>query len=103
MQKIIKINIENYLSSEDADKFMEDLLIQSPKTKKITDLVKLFFSGGFREHQWMDDEKSLIRLLLSCSFNNAISLAPGETNISNENDLNLYERKNESVYIEGIK
>ena len=99
----LRINIKNYLKSNDADKFIEDLLIQPPKTKNITDLLKLYFSGGFREHQWMYDEGSLIKLLLSCSFKSAFSLDPGKTYISNENDLNLYERKNESVYVEGIK
>ena len=99
----LKLNIESYLSSEDADKFMENLLIQPPRTKSITDLAKLFFSGGFRAHQWMYDEKSLIKLLVECNFSNAVSLPPGKTNILDEKDLNLYERKNESVYIEGIK
>ena len=99
----LRMNIENYLNSNDADKFIEDLLIQPPKTKSITDLTKLYFSGGFREHQWMYDERSLIKLLSSCRFNDVIALPPGKTNIPNEHDLNLYERENESVYIEGIK
>ena len=42
----LRINVENYLKSNDADKFIEDLLIQPPKTKTISDLAKLYFSGG---------------------------------------------------------
>ena len=61
----LRINVENYLKSNDADKFIDDLLIQPPKTKTISDLTKLYFSGGFREHQWMYDEKSLIKLFSS--------------------------------------
>ena len=99
----LRININSYLNSNDADKFIEDLLIQPPKTKSITDLAKLYFSGGFREHQWMYDEKSLIKLLLSCSFKYVIALPPGKTNIPDHDDLDLYEREDESVYIEGTK
>ena len=39
----LRINVENYLKSNDADKFIEDLLIQPPKTKTISDLVKALF------------------------------------------------------------
>ena len=99
----LRKNIESYLKSNDADKFIEDLLIQPPKTKNISDLTKLYFSGGFREHQWMYDEKSLIKLLSSCGFNKVIALPPGKTNLTDEKDLNLYEREDESVFVEGIK
>ena len=99
----LRINVENYLKSNDADKFIEDLLIQPPKTKTISDLAKLYFSGGFRDHQWMYDENSLIKLLSSCGFKNVVALPPGKTNIPNESNLDLHERKKESIYVEGIK
>ena len=99
----LRKNIESYLKSNDADKFIEGLLIQPPKTKNISDLTKLYLSGGFRLHQWMYDEKSLIKLLSSSGFNNVIALPPGKTNLTDENDLDLYERENDSVFVEGIK
>ena len=99
----LRKNIEDYLKSNDADKFIENLLIQPPKTKNISDLTKLYLSGGFREHQWMYDGKSLIKLLSFCGFDNVIVLPPGKTNLNDEKDLNLYEREDESVYVEGIK
>ena len=99
----LKKNIESYIKSNDADKFMEDLLIQPPKTKNISDLIKLYFSGGYREHQWMYDEKSLIKLFSTCGFNTVIALPPGKTNLTDKRDLNLYEREDESVFVEGIK
>ena len=99
----LRINVENYLKSNDADKFIDDLLIQPPKTKTISDLTKLYFSGGFREHQWMYDEKSLIKLLSSCRFKEVVALPPGKTNIPNERDLDLHEREDDSVFVEGIK
>ena len=99
----LRKNIESYLKSNDADKFIEDLLIQPPKTKNISDLTKLYLSGGFRDHQWMYDGKSLIKLLSSCGFKNVIALPPGKTNLTDEKDLNLYEREDDSVFVEGIK
>ena len=99
----LRRNIQSYLKFNDADKFIEDLLIQPPKTKNISDLTKLYLSGGFREHQWMYDEKSLIKLLSTCGFNKVVALPPGKTNLIDEKDLNLYEREDESVFVEGLK
>ena len=51
----------------------------------------------------MYDENSLIKLLSSCGFKNVVALPPGKTNIPNESNLDLHERKKESIYVEGIK
>tara|TARA_B100000902_G_C26437580_1_gene494502 strand:- start:152 stop:307 length:156 start_codon:yes stop_codon:yes gene_type:complete len=51
----------------------------------------------------MHDEDSLIKLLSSCGFKDVVALPPGQRNIPNERNLDLHERKKESVYVEGIK
>ena len=51
----------------------------------------------------MYDEKSLIKLLSSCRFKEVVALPPGKTNIPNERDLDLHEREDDSVFVEGIK
>jgi predicted SAM-dependent methyltransferase len=99
----LKIFVDNYLKHNDADLFIEHLLMEPPKTKKIKHLIKLFISGGFREHSWMYDGKSLLKLLKEFGFKNSIILKPGDTNIPNEKNLNLYERAEESTYVEGFK
>ena len=51
----------------------------------------------------MYDDKSLIKLFSTCGFNTVIALPPGKTNLTDSRDLNLYEREDESVFVEGIK
>ena len=99
----LKIIADNYLKHNDADLFIKHLLMEPPKTKKIKHLIKLYISGGFREHSWMYDGKSLLKILNEFGFKNSTILKPGVTNIPNEKNLNLYERANESVYVEGFK
>lgn len=99
----LKIIVDNYLKHNDADLFIEQLLMEPPKTKKIKHLIKLYISGGFREHSWMYDGKSLLKILKEFGFKNSTILKPGDTNIPNEKNLNLYERAKQSFYVEGIK
>ena len=43
---------------------------------------------------------SLIKLLLDCGFNNPKSLQAGDTLIPNPGNLNLFERDDDSFYVE---
>ena len=95
--------VDEYNKTNDADKFLEGLLIQPPKTKTIKDLFKLWLSGGYREHQWMYDKHSLEKIFLKFGFTNIKSLPPGKTGIVGEKDRHFYERENDSIYIESQK
>ena len=62
-----------------------------------------FLFIGFRHHQWMYDARSLSKLLLEVGFKETFILNAGKTMIKNYGNLNLYERKEESLYLEAIK
>lgn len=98
----LKIIINDYNINKDANKFMERLLVEAPKIKSFKDKLKLFISG-YRHHQWMYDQNSLSNILKNIGFKKIIMCPAGETNIQNYQNLNLFERANESIYIESIK
>ena len=98
----LRIFTNNYLSEGDANKFMEELFVEAPPITNLKEKLKLFFFG-YRHHQWMYDGKSLSLLIQNLGFRNVKVCKKGETSIKNINGLNLYERSEESVYVEGIK
>ena len=51
----------------------------------------------------MYDKNSLINLLVKHDFVSCNSLPAGKTGIENPGDLNLYEREEETLYVEGKK
>ena len=51
----------------------------------------------------MYDEKSLSKLIKKVGFRKIFICKAGETNILNPHNLNLHERSDESVYLEGRK
>jgi len=50
----------------------------------------------------MYDGKSMVRLLTKAGFRDPQILPPGSTLIKDPGSLNLWERKEESVYIEAL-
>jgi len=94
--------VERYIGNSDADAFVENTLLADVKLNSIKDKLKLLVIG-FRHHQWMYDGKSLSKLLLDCGFTRVFILDPGITKIKNHEGLNLYERSDESIYVEAIK
>ena len=98
----LKNIINDYLTEGDADEFMERLYVEAPSIGNLTAKLKLFIFG-YRHHQWMYDGKSLSMLMKKRGFRNVKVCKRGETFIKNLNGLNLYERIEESVYVEGIK
>lgn len=98
----LRIAVDSYLASENADDFMSDILVQAPPINTLRQKISLFMSG-YRHHLWMYDGRSLCRLLESCGFQNVQVCADGYTQISNPNGLNLHEREDKSVYVEGVK
>ena len=98
----LKIAVSIYNETQDADAFMESILVAPPTLKTIKQKISLFFSG-YRHHQWMYDEKSLSKLLKKIGFKEVFTCKAGQTNIENPGSLNLLERVEESVYLEAKK
>jgi len=88
-----------YLKNNDADAFLnKTLLAQPPLDSYIERLIFLFV--GPRQHQWMYDGKSLCRLLKKTGFVDVRIVPAGKTKIKSPKPLNLFERSQESVYVE---
>jgi predicted SAM-dependent methyltransferase len=98
----IKIIVDHYLSHQDADLLVKDTHMAVPKPKTLVERLTYFAIGG-RNHHWMYDSSSLIKLLNSSGFCDARSLKPGETTILDPGTLNLREREDASLYIEAKK
>ena len=98
----LRIVANKYFAEGDADSFMEEILVEAPPINSLKEKLILLITG-YRHHQWMYDGKSITLLLKNAGFKNVRVLAKGETLIKNSNGLNLYERCDSSVYVEGIK
>lgn len=90
---------EKYMADGDADGFMESLNMRESSVRSLGAKLRLLILGD-REHRWMYDGRSLIRLLERSRFVDAREIAPGETMIPDPEPLNLHERAEESVYVE---
>src|SRR5262245_21617606 len=92
----------SYVSHGDADRFIESLHVCTPKARALSERFRLMLVGT-RHHQWMYDGKSLCTLLNNSGFIDANAHPAGETSIKNPVSFDLYERREESVYVEAIK
>ncbi len=95
----LRLQVEQYIQSNDADKFILDTGLAYHDQRTIVQRVRELVVGN-RKHLWMYDADSLTRLLHSRGFINPVTLKPGETMISNPCNLDLYERQFQSVYVE---
>ena len=94
--------VDSYLEDSDADRFIESLHVAAPPVITTRQKVRLFFAG-YRHHQWMYDGSSLANLMRNMGFRNVTIQEPGNTLIRSPGALNLSERIEESVYVEGVK
>ena len=81
---------------------MKGIHVEAQPISKLIDKFRLFVTG-YRHHQWMYDGKSLCILMKNSGFRNVRVYKKGQTSIKNPKGLNLFERSEESVYVEGIK
>ncbi len=95
-------HINSYMSHGDADVFLESLHICVPKPRLLSDRLRVMLVGS-RHHQWMYDGKSMCKLLNNSGFIEASVHPAGETRIKNPASFDLYERMDESVYVEAVK
>jgi predicted SAM-dependent methyltransferase len=94
--------IADYNVNKSADHFMQKMLVNAPPISSVKEKINLFISG-YRHHQWMYDEESLISILVKQGFRNVTVQSNGKTFIKEVGKLNLFERSEESVIVEAIK
>jgi SAM-dependent methyltransferase len=92
---------ELYLREGDADAFVENLYVAVPKPAGVLGMFRYLLAGA-RHHLWMYDGASLCRLLRQTGFSDPQILLPGRTMIANPGQLDLFERAEESVYVEAV-
>ncbi len=85
--------------TKDADAFVASTLLAVEKPRGVIERLRYVFVGP-RHHHWMYDADSLIRLVASAGFRDAIEIPAGSTTIPDPGDLDLYQRQEESLYIE---
>jgi len=98
----LRLLAESYLASGDADAFIGATLLAVPKARGLLQRIKSAIVGA-RHHNWMYDAASLCMLLSENGFGEPIALRAGVTRIPNPGELNLYERHEESLYVEAIR
>ena len=92
----------DYINDEDAVRFITRLQLRpSCNGRKRSRLVTVFI--GDRGHKWMYDGASLSALLSRAGFVDTQVVPPGTTCIVQTYDLDLFERQEESVYVEARK
>lgn len=97
----IKRLADQYVSTGDADVFIENTLLWTKSPKSLLESA-YFLVVGSRNHKWMYDGKSLSRLLGDYGFVEVRVAKSGETMIANPVSLNLHERDSESVCVEAV-
>lgn len=98
----LKLLINKYIHNGDADEFIEKSMLTNKRPKSFFEKIQIILAGT-RNHQWMYDDKNIIKLLKSNGFTNAIVMEPGNTLIKDHSGIDLFERADESLYIECIK
>jgi len=98
----LKKLVDRYIAEGDADSFIERTGLTCQRPKTFLDRLKYLIVGG-RHHLWMYDGQSMCRLLSTLEFREPHVLEPGSTTIPTPGELNLYERADESVYVEALK
>lgn len=98
----LRMLVNGYLAQGDADAFVAATLLAVPKPRGIFQRIKVAIIGG-RHHQWMYDANSLCKLISENGYKEARALGAGETRITDCDALNLYERSDDSVYVEAVR
>jgi hypothetical protein len=89
-----------YVRDGDADAFVGATLLAVRKPRSLAQRVKHVVVGS-RHHHWMYDGKSLMKLVADHGFHDVQVLSPGATMIPDPGNLNLFERLEQSVFVEG--
>ena len=95
-------HVARYLETGDADEFIDKMHTCVPRPRSVLGRMREAAVGP-RHHQWMYDGRSLAGLLQAEGFRDPVALPPGQTTIVSPEPLDLYERSDESVYVEARK
>lgn len=95
----MRLLIDAYRDDHDCDKLMERMLLSNETENTFGARLKLALFG-FRGLRWMYDIPSIVALLADTGFTDIRPLAPGETTIADPGGLDLFERADESLYVE---
>ena len=98
----LRLLVDDYMKNGAADEFMAKLLMNKDMPSSLIEKLKYLFVGD-RHHQWNYDADSLSNLLKISGFEHTSVLKAGSTAISDPGSLDLYERAEESLYIEANK
>jgi predicted SAM-dependent methyltransferase len=98
----LKRGMEKYMRDGDADEFVKSLYMGGCNLRRLSGKIRMLILGN-RDHRWMYDGASLVRLLQASGFANATQLQPGETMIVSPEPLDLREREEESIYVEALQ
>lgn len=98
----IEKRVKSYVDDADADLFVASTNMCVPRARSLSQRLRILVVGA-RHHLWMYDGKSLCKLLTSAGFIDAKIFVAGGTRISNPAPLDLFERADESVYVEAVK
>jgi predicted SAM-dependent methyltransferase len=96
----LRIRVDDYLRDGDADRFVDRLYLARAHSRGFRERMKWMIVGD-RQHAWMYDANSAQQLLKQAGFQSVVTLGPGETTIPTPGLLNLREREEDSVYVEG--
>jgi SAM-dependent methyltransferase len=94
--------VQQYQESGDADRFVASTLMAHGSARTLRERLRLLLLG-YREHAWMYDAASLVRLVTEEGFTGATALPPGQTTIPDPGPLDLRERAGETVYVEACR
>lgn len=95
----MRLLVEEYLSSHDCDRFVERTLLADETAPSFSARLRTLLFG-YRGHRWMYDVPSVLTLLTANGFTDVRALPSGETTIPSPDGLDLFERADESLYVE---
>lgn len=94
--------VSDYVASHDADAFVESTDMWADRPADWVGRVRHMLVGA-RNHLWMYDGESLVKLLQSSGFVEAEACPAGVTGIDSPGSLDLCERHEATVYVEARK
>jgi SAM-dependent methyltransferase len=96
----LRLRVDSYLQDGNADRFVDRLYLAREHPRGLRQIMKGVIVGD-RHHAWMYDARSAIQLLEDAGFQSTVSLVAGETTIPKPGLLDLLERQDDSIYVEG--
>jgi SAM-dependent methyltransferase len=91
--------VAQYRTDGDADQFVSRTLLAQGSARTLEERLRFLLVGN-RGHAWMYDGASLMRLVTESGFVEAAPKAPGQTTISDPGPLDLYQRADETAFVE---